>query len=129
MLEKGCRFYEGLVRVPLVFSWPSHFEQDLMSNALVELLDITPTVLELAGLEVPDYVQRRSLLPILKGAATPDFHRESVRCEYFDAIYLDKTRSAVGPQGTVFAPVLGRGGPQRYPDGVGTFATMYRTDR
>ena len=129
LLEKGCRFYEGLVRVPLVFSWPSHFEQDLKSNALVELLDMTPTVLELAGLEVPEYIQGRSLLPILKGEATPDFHRESVRCEYFDAIYLDKTRSAVGPQGTVFAPVRGRGGPQRYPDGVGTFATMFRTDR
>ena len=22
LLYKGCRFYEGLVRVPLIFSWP-----------------------------------------------------------------------------------------------------------
>ena len=26
LIQKGCRFYEGLVRVPLIFSWPGHIE-------------------------------------------------------------------------------------------------------
>ena len=25
LLLKGCRFYEGLVRVPLIMSWPGRF--------------------------------------------------------------------------------------------------------
>ena len=57
LIQKGCRFYEGLVRVPLIFSLPGHFESGLRSDALVGLLDKTPTLLELAGLEIPDRMQ------------------------------------------------------------------------
>ena len=101
LIQKGCRFYEGLVRVPLIFSLPGHFEQGLRSDALVGLLDKAPTLLDLAGLEISDRMQGMSLLPILKGEASPAHHRDFVRCEFYDA--LDQ------------------------PDG--TFATMYRDRR
>ncbi len=101
LIQKGCRFYEGLVRVPLIFSWPGHFQQGATSDALVELLDKTPTIMELAGLAVPERMQGRSLLPILTGEASGEKHRDFVRCEYCDA--LDE------------------------PDG--SFATMYRDAR
>ena len=101
LIQKGCRFYEGLVRVPLIFSCPGYFEQGLKIEALVELLDKAPTLLELAGLEVPERMQGRSLLPILRGQADPNPQRQFVRCEYYDA--LDQ------------------------PDG--TFSTMYRNQR
>lgn len=101
LIQKGCRFYEGLVRVPLIFSCPGYLEQGLKSEALVELLDKTPTLLEIAGLAPPEQMQGRSLLPILKGKADPNHHRQFVRSEYYDAL-----------------------------DGAdGTFATMYRNQR
>lgn len=83
---KGCRFYEGLVRVPLIFSWPGHIQPDLRSSALVELIDMSATLLDCAGVELPEQMQGKSLLPILKGAAPPQEHRDFVRSEYFDAI-------------------------------------------
>jgi arylsulfatase len=86
LIQKGCRFYEGLVRVPLIFSWPGQVEQGVRSDALVELIDKAPTLLELAGLEVPDYMQGRSLVPLLRGEA--EEHRDFVRCEYYDALDL-----------------------------------------
>lgn len=86
LIQKGCRFYEGLVRVPLIFSCPHYFESGLQSDALVELVDKVPTLLELAGLDVPDFMHGRSLLPILKGDVDPDQHRDFVRCEYYDAL-------------------------------------------
>lgn len=86
LLFKGCRFYEGLVRVPLIFSWPGHLLENLQSHALVELLDMSATVLDLAGVAAPEAVQGKSLLPILLGEKTQDDHREFVRCEYFDAL-------------------------------------------
>ena len=101
LIQKGCRFYEGLVRVPLVISWPSNFESNLKSDALVELTDIAPTLLELAGAEVPERMQGKSLLGMLTGESPPDRHRDFVRSEYYDAVDL--------------------------PDG--TFATMYRDER
>ena len=102
LCEKGCRFYEGLVRVPLIFSCPDRFQQGLQSTALVELLDKSATIMELAGLELPDYFQGQSLLPILRGEAPPDVLRDFVRCEYFDAL------------------------DSQFTGGSGAFATMYR---
>lgn len=105
LLMKGCRFYEGLVRVPLIFSWPGKFQQNLQSNALVELLDKTSTIVELAGLQQPEHMQGQSLLPILQGNADPHQLRDFVRSEYFDA--LDPF----------------------FTGGEGTFATMHRTHK
>ncbi|MEZ4867207.1 MAG: sulfatase-like hydrolase/transferase [Caldilineaceae bacterium] len=107
LLLKGCRFYEGLVRVPLVVSWPGHLQAGVVSDALVELTDIAPTLLELAGLPVPESMQGRSLLPILQGAASPQHHRDFVRCEYYRALTPDPQRNGF----------------------TGSYATMIRTAR
>lgn len=88
LIQKGCRFYEGLVRVPLIFSFPENFVSGIKSDALVELVDKVPTLLELAGLEVPEGMHGRSLLPILQGKADVQDHREFVRCEYYDALEM-----------------------------------------
>ena len=105
LMYKGCRFYEGLVRVPLIFCWPREFKGGLISEALVELLDLTSTLIELAGLAAPDYLQGKSLLPILRGEAEPGHLRDFVRSEYFDAL------------------------DPHFTGGSGTFGTMFRTRR
>ena len=109
LLLKGCRFYEWLVRVPLLISWPGRFQAGLVSDALVELTDLTPTLLDACGLPMPERVQGRSLLPILTGQAAPHEHRDFVRCEYYRALNPD----APGRQG-IFE---------------GTYATMFRDRR
>jgi len=86
LLYKGCRFYEGAVHVPLIISWPDHFQQGLVSQALVELTDIAPTLCDLLGMSIPADMHGRSLAPILTGQADPHTHREFVRCEYHDAL-------------------------------------------
>lgn len=50
LVGKGCRFYDPLVRVPLIFSWPGRFRAGLRSQAIVELTDIVPTLLEVNDL-------------------------------------------------------------------------------
>ena len=67
LISKGCRFYEGLVRVPLIMALPGRFRDARRCEALVELIDIAPTLLDLAGVPHPPRMQGRSLLPILAG--------------------------------------------------------------
>ncbi len=86
LMLKGCRFFEGLVRVPLIISWPGQFQAGLRSDALVELVDIAPTLLDACGLEIPWQMQGRSLLPILQGRADPARHKTQVVCEFKDSI-------------------------------------------
>jgi arylsulfatase len=93
LINKGARFYESLVRVPLIFWYPSWFEQNLQSEALVELIDIVPTILELTGLTVDKRIQGKSLLPILIGNKPADIHKEFVRCESYDATIFRKNQT------------------------------------
>lgn len=86
LILKGAYFYEGLVHVPLIISWPQKFLQGKISNALVELVDIAPTLLDIAGIEIPYYMQGRSLLPILTGASELHTHKDHVYCEYYNAL-------------------------------------------
>ena len=96
LVLKGCRFFEGLVRVPLMISWPARFQRGLVSDALVELCDIAPTLYEALGYDVPENIQGRSLIPILTGAASPDHHRDFVRTEFFGAIdHPDQTHATM----------------------------------
>ena len=68
LTAKGCRFYEGAVRGPLIISWPGRFRQGLVAGGLVELTDVAPTLAELTG-EPLQWTNGRSLLPILTGDA------------------------------------------------------------
>jgi arylsulfatase A-like enzyme len=86
LIQKGCRFYEGLVRVPLIISWPEKFLTGVRSDALVELIDKAPTILDLAGIDLPEKMQGQSLLAILRGEKQLNRHRDYVRCEYYDAL-------------------------------------------
>lgn len=89
LLLKGCRFYEGLVRVPLIFSWPGTIAQGVVSEALVELTDVAPTLLELAAEPIRKRMQGRSLVPLLRNTAAAGAHRDFVRCEYYRALNPD----------------------------------------
>lgn len=102
LMYKGCRFYEGLVRVPLIFCWPGRIKSGLKADGLVELLDFSATALDFGGIKIPDYHQGKSLRGALEGTEPSDRIRESARCEYFDSLDSFFT-----------------GGP-------GAFATMYR---
>lgn len=84
LLQKGCRFFDGLVRVPLVISWPARFRHRPPTDALAELIDLAPTVLDAAGLNIPSRMQGKSLLPLLEGKV--DTVKDHVVCEYHDAL-------------------------------------------
>jgi len=131
LLLKGCRFYEGLVRVPLVISWPGRFEAALRCDALVELTDLAPTLLEACGLPVPKRTQGRSLLPILTGVGGPHHHRDFVRSEYYHTLnpanLPDYNRRVEGTlrTGDGTQPL----NPDHHPLADGAYATMIRDRR
>ena len=70
--------HERSIRVPFLVCDPRlPARAGTTSEALVSHLDVAPTLLDLAGVEVPAGMQGRSLLPLLRG------ERESVREEVF----------------------------------------------
>jgi arylsulfatase A-like enzyme len=49
----GLQIYEEAVHVPLVFRWPARLPKGTTLAEPVELIDLTPTILELTGVPVP----------------------------------------------------------------------------
>lgn len=58
-------FYDCLTRVPLLIHAPGRVDP-IRCGALVESIDILPTVLELAGIPIPPSTQGQSLLPLMR---------------------------------------------------------------
>ena len=71
MIEKasvGHNVFEETLRVPLMFFWKNKIMQNLTNNDLVGLIDVFPTLLELTGLQKPEFIidlQGKSLAPAL----------------------------------------------------------------
>ncbi len=86
LTHKGCRFYEGSVRVPLIWSLPGTVLEGRVVDEAVGLIDIAPTLAEIAGLQTSG-MQGESLLPFLYGNARA--RRMPIRCEFHDAIDMN----------------------------------------
>jgi len=65
----GLTLYEEQVRVPLVFHWPRGLPKPLVIEAPVEIVDLAPTVLELAGLPPVPGFRGTSLARAMRGQA------------------------------------------------------------
>jgi arylsulfatase A-like enzyme len=65
--------YEQAIRVPWMIRYPGHVKAGSVSKDWVVNIDNAPTVLDLAGLPVPDDMQGKSVAPLLQGSAPPDW--------------------------------------------------------
>ena len=61
------RMTDAGTRVPLVVRWPGKIASGQVTDHLVDFSDFLPTVLDLAGLEVPDGLDGRSFAGLLTG--------------------------------------------------------------
>ena len=78
--------YEESIRVPLIIRYPKFVPAGTIRTEIVASIDIAPTLLHIAGVDVPDTVQGHSLLPLLKNEAVN--WRKSLLYEYFaDRMY------------------------------------------
>ena len=73
--------YEESIRVPLLMRCPKLIEAKSIRRELVLNVDIAPTLLDLAGVDVPKNMHGRSLAPLLK-EGSGDW-RKSALTEYF----------------------------------------------
>jgi arylsulfatase A-like enzyme len=75
--------YEQSLKTPLVVRWPGVAAPGSVDEHIVSNLDFAETFLELAGVEPPEEMQGRSLVPLVRGDA-PDDWRTSFYYHYYE---------------------------------------------
>lgn len=64
--------YEEVLRVPFLLSYPGTLTAGTVITAPVHTLDITPTILDLIGLPVPEHMVGQSLATLAEGGSLPE---------------------------------------------------------
>lgn len=77
--------FEIDVQVPLIISAPDLDQAGLQTESFAELVDLYPTLCDLAGIETPDHLEGISLVPVLKDPGT------NSRKEAFSIFPRDRT--------------------------------------
>lgn len=88
-LFKGSKntSYEGGFRVPGIIRWPNVIPEGIVSRELATTMDLFPTLIQLAGAEIPDdrIIDGRNIYNLLKGenvgSSAPFFYCRGVNLE------------------------------------------------
>ena len=81
--------YEETARIPLVVRYPGVARAGAERSELVQIIDLAPTMLALAGVADPTPRQGRSLIPLLRGERVP--WRTSILLEYYTDTVFPRT--------------------------------------
>ena len=66
--EYKCSGHESSIHVPLIIQGPG-FDNSQTISQLVNIIDIAPSLLDIAGAPIPSFMMGRSLLPLVHDAA------------------------------------------------------------
>ena len=74
--------YEPAFRIPLLVRWPEAVPAGGETEELVQNLDFAPTMLDAAGVRVPEDMQGKSFMPVAKGEV-PGGWRDAIYYRYW----------------------------------------------
>ena len=73
LLDKQYNLFDEIVRVPLIVRYPKNGTEGVVCNSyIMHAIDFGPTILELAGLKIPDNFQGKSFKSILENESHQD---------------------------------------------------------
>lgn len=75
--------YEESLRMPFIVRWPGVVKPGSRNDDLVQNVDYAETFLDIAGQKIPEDMQGRSLVPLMKGQ-TPDDWRTAIYYHYYE---------------------------------------------
>ena len=84
--------YENSIRVPMIIRYPKLISQNSDVSEQCLNIDIAPTILDLAGIDKPDYMQGESMLNLISKGKDKNW-RKSILFEY----YVDDAWPYAGP--------------------------------
>ena len=85
--------YENSMKIPMLIRYPEKIKAGTVINENALNIDLAPTILELAGVKTPEYMQGESMISLLEDNPQKTNWRESFMFEY----YVDDAYPYAGP--------------------------------
>ncbi len=85
------------MRVPMIAQAPGYIRPGTKLSRMIQNIDVAPTILDLAGVEIPETMDGRSFLPLLEQRDVP--WREEVLYEYYWEWNFPQTPTTLGIRG------------------------------
>lgn len=82
LANKGPAMYDEITRIPFLAMWPGHIPANTHSRALVSQLDLSGTLMEFFGFEVPKTLEGGSMLATLTNPTEAGAGRKEVFIEW-----------------------------------------------
>ncbi len=79
--------YEESIRTPLLIRYPGHISQGQIRPEMAMNIDLAPTLLDYAGVAIPEDIQGESLKPLLSGNRIDDWRKE-IYYHYYEFPYM-----------------------------------------
>ena len=69
-----CKPWLEAVNIPFIIRWPGHVPEGRVSDGLISLVDVMPTLLSLVGVDIPEAVEGEDLAALILGdeSASPE---------------------------------------------------------
>ena len=80
--DKRWMYEESLI-MPFVIRWPGVIQPGSINNDIITNVDFAETFLDIAGVDIPDDMQGRSIVPLLEGSR-PNNWRSSFYYHYYE---------------------------------------------
>jgi arylsulfatase A-like enzyme len=87
--------YEPSIRVPMLLRYPGRVKPGSISKEMVLNLDVAPTLLDVAGLSVPNEMQGKSILPLAEGKPEVPWRKDWLY-EYYEYPGFENVRPCRG---------------------------------
>ncbi|GAB3649891.1 sulfatase [Echinicola sediminis] len=75
--------YEESMRMPFIVHYPKKYQKGFKTDVLINNADFAPSLLELAGATVPEYMQGKSFKQVLETGKEPEGWRSSTYYRYW----------------------------------------------
>jgi len=75
--------YDVSMQTPLLIKWPGKIRAGSVNTSLVQNIDFAPTMLDVAGVKIPDWMQGLSVKSILTGKQT-ELSRKELYYRYYE---------------------------------------------
>ena len=95
MPRAKCTLYDAGIETALMARWPrGGMAEGRLVSEMISNVDVLPTILEAAGVSVPERIQGRSFLPLLRGETylpRTEIYAEKTYHSYYDPMRAIRT--------------------------------------